>query len=176
MKRILFYILFLALACIVKAQEDYQPFMVEGKTWVYPPDTNNFYTHDMTCTITGDTTINDVVYKKVMAKGPSGFGVTGEIVYLYWKQDPSYQSSYAYYGAIREKDKKVYFIPRGESSQFLIYDFGLSVGECYMGKGKEMQICLTITDIISDMRYVWKKKKAMRICMLFPICCPQSRQ
>ena len=139
MKRVLFYILFLALACIAKAQEDYQPFVVEGKTWVYPPDTNNFYTHDMTCTITGDTTINDVVYKKVMAKGPSGFGVTGEIVYLYWKQDPSYQSSYAYYGAIREKDKKVYFIPRGESSQYLIYDFGLSVGECYKGKGKEMQ-------------------------------------
>ncbi len=41
-------------------------------------------------------------------------------------------SNQSYYGAFREQDKKVYFVANGSSTEKLVYDFSLNVGDIFV--------------------------------------------
>ena len=85
--------------------QEYEPFLIEGKTWKY--DFNNNYGRQFvkSLVVRGDTTINDLAYKKI-------YDV----------------SSDKYEFALREEGKKVYCKLPTKDEQ-LIYDFGKEAGE-----------------------------------------------
>ena len=127
MKRILFIIIALALKSSLYAQDDYRPFVKEGKTWNYIIYTNGQESFPARLVIEGDTTIENVEYKKVMHYSD-----------VHWTDEMSKDFLYA---VIREKDKKVYFRYiyyvdvyncLEPSNEALIYDFGLNVGDIFV--------------------------------------------
>ncbi len=137
MRRILFIIIALALKSCLYAQDDYRPFVEEGKTWNYYVEaTTNWWdgkeTHleteyvHTTLTINGDTVINGKNYKKVILDSDNDF--------IYTFRD----TSTFVFGVIREENKKVYFINyflEFDTDYFperLIYDFGLNMGDCFV--------------------------------------------
>ena len=128
MKKILLIILFIQISVpVIFAQDNYMPFVKEGKTWVYPV-CHILFSHDVTCTISGDTIIGECTYKKMYSKGLfDGYELTTEDSLRY------YAKEYVYYGAIRETDKKVFFIPNGDVKEYLLYDFGLNKGDKLRG-------------------------------------------
>ncbi len=127
MKRILFIIIALALKSSLYAQDDYRPFVKEGKTWNYIIYTNGQESFPARLVIEGDTTIENVEYKKVMHYSD-----------VHWTDEMSKDFLYA---VIREKDKKVYFRYiyyvdvyncLEPSNEALIYDFGLKIGDIFV--------------------------------------------
>ena len=86
--------------------QEYEPFLIEGKTWKYThskPFSEEYYYKSLV--VRGDTTINDLAYKKI-------YDV----------------SSDEYEFALREEGKKVYCKLPTKDEQ-LIYDFGKEAGE-----------------------------------------------
>lgn len=89
------------------AQSDDGKFVVEGKTWTifhYPFAKEYQYTYRMQ--LKGDTTINEVTYKKL------------------------YQGN-TYTGALREDGEKVYY-RENNCNEVCLYDFGLNVGDSFI--------------------------------------------
>ena len=104
--------LLMAIGYEAKAQEDYTPFVVEGKIWdfvVLPdalaPPGYEWYGKSY---FKGDTIINGIACKKMYS-------------YNVWHND----GSTMYEGALYEKDKKVYCFRPSKSKEELMYDFGL---------------------------------------------------
>ena len=114
----------------IHAQDDYRPFVVEGKCWNYVihitscEDRGNqeigndfVYTEEPdeygSCIIKNDTLIEGVTYKKVMFEREN------------WK---------SLFACIREEDKKVYVRHywAGDPRDLLLYDFSLKVGDLFM--------------------------------------------
>jgi len=142
MKRLYLLFILIAFCFQINAQENYRPFVEEGKEWKYYIkassrhwDDSDRQTHYSTeyinsiLTIKGDTIVDDIEYKKVYHDGDhSNFGY-----------------SPFFYGIIREENKKVYmrflfpdtYSPDFFSKEILMYDFGINVGdnffECYDG-------------------------------------------
>ena len=130
MKKLFSIILFIQISVpIIYAQDDYMPFVKEGKTWRFPVEFIHMFSHDMTCTISGDTIIETTEYKKVFAKGVRTSETIGDIIIVPGESISNTEDDEVYFGAIREDDKKVYFIPAGRTDLFLLYDFGMAVGE-----------------------------------------------
>ena len=87
--------------------QEYEPFLLEGKTWKYihsKPFSEEYYYKSLV--VRGDTTINDLAYKKI-------YDVSTD----------------AYQYALREEGKKVYCVFSTKDTPQLIYDFGKEAGE-----------------------------------------------
>jgi len=127
MKRLYLLFIFITSCFQLSAQEDYRPFVEEGKTWNYIIYTNGQESFPARLVIEGDTTIENVEYKKVMHYSD-----------VHWTDEMSKDFLYA---VIREKDKKVYFRYiyyvdvyncLEPSNEAVIYDFGLNVGDIFV--------------------------------------------
>ena len=146
MKRILFIIIALALKSSLYAQEDYRPFVEEGKSWKYYIKATDLWwdgkeTHweteyiYSTLTIKGDTVVDGKEYKKIMYNSDKNI--------FFFRETPDFL-----YGIIREENKKVYMRTDFSSLiynavfdyEMLIYDFGLEVGDVF---NEIMQVSLT---------------------------------
>ena len=119
-KLILTIVCLTALFGTVKAEEDYLPFVVEGKVWNV---TNSHFLDDWfgQFYIKGDTVINNVECKKMYS-------------YNVWDNNQKTQ----YEAALFEKDKKVYQMH--STGLGLLYDFNIPVGDTiyrYNSKSKE---------------------------------------
>ena len=109
-------------------QDEYVPFLKEGKTWNYKEYYHNLWddeqwTKDVSYVIKGTTEIDGETYYKMyrISEGDS-----------------------TYYCALREEDKKVWM----NSSYYghkLLYDFGMSAGDSYMPSSN--QFCYQLTYI-----------------------------
>ena len=93
------------------AQDEYKPFVVEGKVWNMLYDNNpnatsmiEYAGHPYTYRIQGDTIIEDTGYKRL------------------YRWD-------SYYAALREEAHKVYMVKRGENKEKLLYDFDFKTME-----------------------------------------------
>ena len=133
MKKVILTIVCLtALTGTMKAEEDYIPFVVEGKVW------NTYRSHGPSMDywfgkyyIEGDTVINDILCKKLYSYN------------VYYNDN-----KIRYEAALYEKDKKVHvFNKEGElaGKDVLLYDFNLRIGDsvktangvfCVMGTEK----------------------------------------
>lgn len=84
----------------------YRPFPTNNGNWIYQyyDDFGNPTSTFNQYTLNGDTTFSSINYKKI-------YTLTG------------------YAGAIRESSKIVYFVPDTSSSEFVLYDFNLIVGD-----------------------------------------------
>jgi hypothetical protein len=109
-------------------------FFVDGSRWVYntseswepnQPSTNAYTEQNM---IQGDTLINGVVYGKLYTIYQSS-----TTIYLPWPQPPVTTTSQGQAGPsfIRfdSVQNKVFFLPNVDSTEFVIYDFNLQVGD-----------------------------------------------
>ena len=137
MKRLYLLFVLIAFCFQINAQENYRPFVEEGKEWKYYIkattswwdgkeshwDTEYAYS---ALTINGDTLVDGKKYKKIMHNSDKN------IFYFI-------EASDFLYGIIREEDKKVYmrtcfssFVYDGIfDHEMLIYDFGLKVGDTF---------------------------------------------
>jgi hypothetical protein len=106
MKRLLI-ILFILHTIFVNGQSSvYKPFPTSYGNWVYRyyDDFHNPTPYQTQYTLTGDTIISTITYKKIFIGS-------------------------AYQGALRENAKKIYFIPDTSSTEYLLYNFNLVVGD-----------------------------------------------
>ncbi len=115
MKTIILFVCGLSISGLLYSQ-NYHPIVQENNEWnvlkvtgFFPPTDTNYWT--MTYQFIGDTTINSQVYKKVY--------ISEEEVPNNWK----------YEGAIREEDRKVWYLAKYESEERKIYDFTLEVSD-----------------------------------------------
>ncbi|MDD4759337.1 MAG: hypothetical protein PHU66_00775 [Bacteroidaceae bacterium] len=135
MKKYTLFILLLILSVTSFAQEeeDYQKFVVEGKIWncarinYFLPDEN----YDLKFFIKGDTTINNIEYKKMYSYNLDNDGRT------------------LYEMALRENDKKVYKIDQEKPEEEMLYDFSLKVEDKVIeGKGLCVNYIVYLIDTI----------------------------
>ena len=139
MKKMLFLLFVLSSSLNLHAQDNYRPLVEEGKTFNYIVDdvhyefdkeNNRMIRHDKylpsSLVIKGDTVVDGIEYKKIMHESES-------VTYYNEDENPNFL-----YGIIREENKKVYirYFVEGfffyENKEFLIYDFGLNVGDCFV--------------------------------------------
>lgn len=102
-----FLALLLVIVPVVSFGQDYEPLLKEGKTWTYihnKPFSEDYYY--FTLVAKGDTTINDLTYKKI-------YDVSTD--------------NYQY--ALREDGKQVFCVRPNRDMPELIYDFGKEAGE-----------------------------------------------
>ena len=107
MKKSVFMMMLSLLSLTTYAQSDDGKFVIEGKTWTifhYPFAKEYQYTYRMQ--LKGDTTINEITYKKLY-KGNT------------------------YTGALREEGEKVYY-RENNCNEVCLYDFGLNVGDSFL--------------------------------------------
>ena len=99
---------------IATAQDGYRPFVEEGKTWhmllqteapIDEPEWNFDYV------IQGDTVIDGLEAKKVYSINEDNTGA------VFYKM------------ALREEDRKVFFIAPGSEQQYVLYDFNGTIGD-----------------------------------------------
>ena len=111
----LYITILMAIVCsgIAMAQDGYRPFVEEGKTWHMYHEVDNFpeYNYDFDFIIQGDTLIGGTEAKKVYGINEGNGGVT------------------VYKMALREADRKVFFIPPGSEQQYVLYDFNGRAGD-----------------------------------------------
>lgn len=128
--------------CSITAQNDYLPIVVENKHWIYHgcgtlSGGHSFLGEHL---IRGDTTINDINYKKLFWREFDIYDSTVcEHVAGLNPVNPPYEIiSSEYVGAIREDEsKKVWLKPHenpwtvchSDTEEFLLFDFGLEVGD-----------------------------------------------
>ena len=113
-----------AMMPVIVFGQDYEPFLKESKIWNYlyenPAGTSYMYSR----VVSGDTTINDLTYKKVY-----------DI------------SSGDYQYALREDGKKVYCKFQNSEISQLLYDFGKNAGEII--SEKEDKLFKSIIKVLS---------------------------
>lgn len=117
------HLYFSFLACLVPlvdiiSQNDYCPFVEEGKVWVVFSyrGTPSFPT-TQTFELAGDTTISNHLCKKLV------------VVEKPYFQDNRYEPVVGYLMAIYEKEKKVFFCLKDHTEFLLMYDFGAKEGD-----------------------------------------------
>ena len=114
------------------AQVDYEPFLVEGKTWWYHrkhifDETLEF---DEKYTIQGDTLIDGKNWKKV---------------YVSYSDNAPESFRGGYYAALLEENRKVYFVLRRYTESYLAFDFDLQIGQCSESYGLRLKRIDTIS-------------------------------
>jgi hypothetical protein len=103
---------------------DYTPLVVEGKTWMMETTYYNATkVQPRTYVLSGDTIINNFLYKKLLIDG-------------------------RYEGAYREEEQKVYAIWTGMTKERMLYDFSLKDGDKYVeydfdGNPQTYEVCLS---------------------------------
>ncbi|MCW3083565.1 MAG: hypothetical protein JWP12_931 [Bacteroidetes bacterium] len=161
MKRLLLLFFFCFSLSFVKAQSSvYHSFPGAGALWrENSGDYNCNCCRDYQVNIDGDTIISGTTYHKLKWAGiiydspnPATTGSSGSYwgcqlgsLYSYYYLHNS--TSIYYPGAFREdvSNKKVYFIPAGELTDTLLYDFNLSVGDTLPGSYTHPTIVSTDT-------------------------------
>jgi len=119
------FIFFAILLAINTSATQYVPLVTENKEWRVKYTTYPFefqmskYISYQTYTLHGDTVIDNLTYKKIVTKT--------EIDGL---------PTYTYYGAIREQDKRIYYIGNGYYTSFGSYNIGAA-------KVKALKDCLS---------------------------------
>jgi hypothetical protein len=88
-------------------------------TAVYDPHTNYFRSSDYRVFISGDTTINNHVYSRLMCSGVSSFTYQGQTYSMSFEN--------AFYALIRSDSVRTYEFMNGQDE--LLYDFSLQVGD-----------------------------------------------
>ena len=134
MKKMLFLLFVLSSSLNLHAQDNYRPFVEEGKTWSFVVKATTLWwdgkeSHwdteyeNSVLTIKGDTIVDGIEYKKVMYTSDNKFFNDTDFIY----------------GIIREENKKVYmrsffddcYCPDYLSEEVLMYDFNLKVGDSF---------------------------------------------
>ncbi|MFM7216458.1 MAG: T9SS type A sorting domain-containing protein [Bacteroidota bacterium] len=107
---LLFSLLLIQSGKAVYAQGSYHPFPSNSAQWIYQyyDDFGQPWGWYHTYTLAGDTLIGMTVYSKLYDQG-------------------------TYAGAVREQQKKVWFIPDTGSAEALLYDFNLITGDTLTG-------------------------------------------
>lgn len=109
------FVIILLLIFVLNVNAQYLPFIESEKSWLelVENELGVWFLDDHQ--LTGDTTIGDYTYKKLE---------------LIKSSDPNAVLPY-YFGAIRENidERKVYIVFAGQTSELLLYDFTLEVGE-----------------------------------------------
>jgi hypothetical protein len=94
---------------------------------------------------TGDTTINSVKYTKIIRTGYANYYLTGPCSF-----DIGHKATNNYTGAIRTGENQcVFFIPDGDTTENLIYDFSVSTGDSVLLEGFHESYYAYIEDIDS---------------------------
>ena len=109
MRHVLLVLTFLS-AFSIKAQEVYQTFLEEGKSWTYSCyeyEASYWKWHDFTMSISGDTVVNSRKCSK-----------------LYLKD----HDNEVFFAAVYEQDRKVMYCLKGSTDEKLWYDFSLGIG------------------------------------------------
>ncbi len=88
-------------------------------TVIYDPHTNYFRSSDYRVFISGDTTINNYVYTRLMCSGLSSFTYQGQTYSMSFEN--------AFYAYIRSDSARTYEFMNGQDE--LLYDFSLQVGD-----------------------------------------------
>lgn len=131
--------LFLSLG--IKAQSNvYKPFpLVDGATWkikwqgegcVVSGNPQTYFDHvKYQYTIQGDTVVDTLIYKKLYMGPLIGFPYVNcypQLPLIGWE---------SCIGALRQDTiaKKVFFFPKNASQEYLLYDFGMQVGDTIKG-------------------------------------------
>lgn len=111
MKRYLFILFVISLACFVIAQENYFP---AGKTWnlSHSPCMGSFDLHSISVSqmVIGDTTINDTVYQTIT--------LCGYVIESFVTEKGLI--------CVRQEGKKV-FARDNNNKEWLLYDFSLQI-------------------------------------------------
>lgn len=122
MKRL--FVLCLLVLLTWEVMADYTPLVVEGKTWMMETTYYNATkVQPRTYVLSGDTIINNFLYKKLLIDG-------------------------RYEGAYREEEQKVYAIWTGMTKERMLYDFSLKDGDKYVeydfdGNPQTYEVCLS---------------------------------
>ena len=119
MRFLLTIVLMLILATSVQATT-YFPFPENNATWNFHWSLIGMYgdyEENYSITISGDTTINSLTYRKLITPFANTISLRG------------------YKGAFRQDiaAKKIYYVPRNETTEQLLYDFTLQVGDTVKG-------------------------------------------
>lgn len=135
MKRIIILLVFIGFAKVNIAQP-YQPFPTDSAVWRQSSANWNYpdyYQRDYKYYIQGDTIFSGNTYHKIYKTLISSYYVLGSPTGPFnLMSGPSIVDTNKYVGAIREDlSKRVYFLPDTitTSSEILLYDFNLNVGD-----------------------------------------------
>ena len=151
MKKFCLLLILIAFCFQLSAQDNYRPFVEEGKSWKYYIEATKSwwdgkeahwdtkYEH-ATLTIEGDTIVDGKEYKKV----------------IYSSDNTLFYETDFIYGIIREENKKVfmrfffdwYYDPEFPlSEEVLMYDFDLNVGDKFVEESVNFSTTLTLQSI-----------------------------
>jgi hypothetical protein len=154
MKKILLLILFIFVLNAGYSQL-YQPFPANDGDWrqisqqFFLPEVERW---DYEYSISGDSTINGINYHKIFHAGLYEMRhYTSASTYTY-SSGPGVPSSKGYVGAYREDGQKhIYFCPADSSSEQLLYDFNLAVGDTLPDAYNQAYVVNTVFSIDSVM-------------------------
>jgi len=166
MKKLLLFIITVTTLTAKSQTSVYHPFPDSAASWnvtaqsvdgTYCPDPppNNpvLYDYYISYSFMGDTIINSMAYHKVLR--------TGSIHQHCWNGNyiNSWYPVYDYAGAIRQDTaaRKVYFVRMGFSTECLLYDFSLNVGDsiadCLGSAGQNCAIVNSIDSVLVGNNY-----------------------
>lgn len=137
MKKFLFFLLIVWQINALEAQTNvYHPFPAANAIWnVSYQDYWNYNCQNYSCSIPDDTIIGSVTYHKIWKQGKSLLMIDNSPNPLPVCTN-QITSTYSYYaGAIREDlpQKKIYFLQPSSTTEQLLYDFTLNVGDTIKG-------------------------------------------
>ena len=114
--------------------EDYHPFVLEGKQWNYQGEDIRT-SKSCTCSyrIHGDTLIGKTMYKKLFMQVSS-------------QED---RGQWMYAGALREMAMQVFYLPRDNHDENLVFDFGVRKGNKLKWNGGKVEVHSTGEYIVS---------------------------
>lgn len=88
-----------------------------------PLDTDEYHTYTYQQYLLGDTLINGVAYHKIIENG----------IFSWVAIPPYYMGSLPYYnqydGCYRESNKQIFYVPPSTTTEYLLYDFNLNIGD-----------------------------------------------
>jgi hypothetical protein len=129
--------LLLAVAGVAKAQNTHLSVVKDSIEYNTLNDLSTYITYLTTQTLmmVGDTTLDGVSYKKLYEKWSDFFNIDYELI-----------------GYVREIPDKVYYRPIDQTDDYLLYDFGLGVGDStfmYYGQYEWGGVYVRIDSIVS---------------------------
>lgn len=121
---------------LCKAQTNvYHPFPDSNAVWnVFTAEYCNMgfdsWKKSYSCTFAGDTLINDTIYNKLVVPA-----IVREAIFGQCNATGTWVETGYYVGAIRQNipDRKVFYVPTGEATEQLLYDFNLQLGDTVRG-------------------------------------------
>ena len=125
MKKILLFLMFVFFSDQSFGQEIYKSFLEEGKVWSYNYHNFNGNTYNKSLIVKGDTLIGDKSYKRIVNLETSHCECS-----------------------MREDGAKVFCLQNG--NEYLVYDFGLSLGDTFETKETKATVAAVDTIIVGD--------------------------